>query len=146
MQFNVEKLKEIARPMNAEEQAAMDYRCENADWLRLSVQIALKVRKVIRKKGMSQAQLASELGVTRAQISKYLSGKVNFELKTIAKLQSVLHEDIMEVNLSDSPKNYAEQRLTTQVLVMAYTDKSAPVVSYPQIGAESYFHNFKIIG
>lgn len=146
MKFNVEKLKEIARPMNAEEQAAMDFRSENADWLRLSAQIALKIRKVIRQKGMSQAQLASELGVTPAQVSKYLSGKINFELKTIAKFQSVLGESIMEINLSDKPKNFAEQRLKTQVLVVAYSDKSNPVTSYPQIGTESYFSKFKILG
>lgn len=146
MKFNVEKLKEIARPMTTEEKAAMDFRCENADWLRLSAKIALKIRKVLRQKGITQVQLASKLGVTPAQISKYLSGKVNFELKTIAKIQSILEENIMEINLSDKPTACTEQRLTTQVLLVAYSDKSIPVVSNPRIDAESCFRNYKIIG
>lgn len=146
MKFNVEKLKEIARPMITEEKAAMDFRCENADWLRLSAKIALKIRKVLRQKGITQVQFASKLGVTPAQISKYLSGKVNFELKTIAKIQSILEENIMEINLSEKPKDCVEQSLTAQVLLVACSDKSIPVVSNPRIGAESCFRNYKIIG
>ena len=81
MKFNVEKLKELARPMNEKEQNAMNFRQENADWLRLSAEIALKIRKILRQKEISQVQFASKLGVTPAQVSKYLSGEVNFELK-----------------------------------------------------------------
>lgn len=146
MKFNVEKLKEIARPLTSEEKAAMDFRCENADWLRLSAKIALKIRKVLRQKNITQVQLATKLGVSPAQISKYLSGKVNFELKTISKIQSLLEEDILEINLSDKQCSHAQQRLTTQVLLVAYSDKSSPIVSNPRIGAESCFRNYKIIG
>lgn len=116
--------------MNAEENAAMNFRTENADWLRLSARIALKVRKTLRQKGMSQAQLALRLDVTPAQVSKYLSGKVNFELKTIAKLQSVLGEDILEINLHEPATDCAEQRLTTQVVLMPRPEKSAAVVPF----------------
>lgn len=101
MKFNVDKVKAIAREMTDEEKAARDFRIKNADWLKLSVMIALKIRKLLRIRGISQAQLAKNMDVTPAQISKYLSGKVNFELKTIAKLQAVLGEPLMEIDVPD---------------------------------------------
>ncbi|MCM1140266.1 MAG: helix-turn-helix domain-containing protein [Muribaculum sp.] len=90
MKFNVEKLKAVARPMTQEERAAMDYRAENADWLQLSATIALKIRKLLRQKGMTQVDLADRLGVTPPQVSKLLSGKINFELKTLVSIQKAL--------------------------------------------------------
>ena len=145
MKFNVEKLKELARPMNEKEQNAMNFRQENADWLRLSAEIALKIRKILRQKEISQVQFASKLGVTPAQVSKYLSGEVNFELKTISKLQSVLEENLIDVNLSNYTDTSIEQRLTTHVVVMAYSNKSKPVRSYSKIGEELCFKNQKLI-
>ena len=145
MKFNVEKLKELARPMNEKEQNAMNFRQENADWLRLSAEIALKIRKILRQKEISQVQFASKLGVTPAQVSKYLSGEVNFELKTISKLQSVLEENLIDVNLSNYTETSIEQRLTTHVVVMAYYNKSMPVRSYSKIGEELCFKNQKLI-
>jgi len=145
MKFNVEKLKELARPMNEKEQNAMNFRQENADWLRLSAEIALKIRKILRQKEISQVQFASKLGVTPAQVSKYLSGEVNFELKTISKLQSVLEENLIDVNLSNYTETSIEQRLTTHVVVMAYSNKSMPVRSYSKIGEELCFKNQKLI-
>ena len=145
MILNVEKLKELARPMNEKEQNAMNFRQENADWLRLSAEIALKIRKILRQKEISQVQFASKLGVTPAQVSKYLSGEVNFELKTISKLQSVLEENLIDVNLSNYTETSIEQRLTTHVVVMAYSNKSMPVRSYSKIGEELCFKNQKLI-
>lgn len=98
MKFNVDRVKAIAREMTAEEKAARDFRINNADWLKLSATIALKIRKLLRLRGISQSQLAEAMDVTPAQISKYLSGKVNFELKTIAKLQAVLGETLLEIS------------------------------------------------
>lgn len=146
MRFNVEKLKAVAHPMLPEEREAIDYRSENADWLRISATIALKIRKILRMEGMSQAELASRLSVTPAQVSKLLSGKVNFELKTLAKLQSVLGKPIMEINLSDRPTDSTEQHIKTQVVVVTQFVKSNPIVSNQRLGAQSYFSGYKIVG
>ena len=96
MKFNVEKLKAVARPMTVEEKAAMDYRAENADWLQLSATIALKIRKLLRQQGMTQVDLAARLGVTPPQVSKLLSGKINFELKTLVSIQNALGKPIVD--------------------------------------------------
>ncbi len=97
MKFNVEKLKAVARPMTREEKTAMVYRTENAEWLKLSAAIALKIRKLLRQQSMTQVELADRLGVTPPQVSKLLSGKINFELKTLVSIQQALGKPIIEV-------------------------------------------------
>ena len=146
MKFNVEKLKSVARPMTQDEMTALDFLSDNADWLRLSAAIALKIRKILRQKGMQQAELANLLSVTPAQVSKFLSGKVNFELKTIAKIQSVLGEQIVEVPLQDKLEEAADQHANNQFMVFTQFIKSEPIVSTQKVGAHSYFSVCNTIG
>lgn len=101
MKFNVEKLKAIARPMTQEERTAKDYRAENADWLQLSATIALKIRKLLRQQGLTQVELADRLGVTPPQVSRLLSGKINFELKTLVSIQQAIGMPIIEVSFKE---------------------------------------------
>lgn len=145
MKFNVEKLKAVARPMTQEERAAMDYRAENADWLRLSAAIALKIRKLLRQQGMTQVDLAARLGVTPPQVSKLLSGKINFELKTLVGIQNAIGKPVIDVSLKDE-QQVSEQTIKTQVVVVTQYVKSAPILSSPRFGSESLFTNFKPVG
>lgn len=145
MKFNVEKLKAVARPMTQEEKSAMDYRAENADWLQLSAAIALKIRKYLRQQGMTQVDLAARLGVTPPQVSKLLSGKINFELKTLVSIQNVLGKPIIEVSFKgELPAS--EQVIKTPVVVVTQYVKSPPIQSNPRFGSESLFTNFKPVG
>lgn len=144
MKFNAEKLKSIAQPMSDEERAKMNYRIENADWLRMSATIALKIRKILRSQNISQVEFASRMGVTPAQISKLLSGKVNFELKTISKLQTILGEPIIDIDLSIKPKNEIELKISTQV-VFVYV-KSDPIYTRTNVNDDTCFRTYKILG
>ncbi len=145
MKFNVEKLKAVSRPMTQEERDAMDYRAENADWLQLSATIALKIRKLLRQQGMTQVDLAARLGVTPPQVSKLLSGKINFELKTIVSIQNALGKPIIDVSLREE-RPVSEQIIKTQVVVVTQYVKSPPILSNPSFGSESLFTNFKPVG
>lgn len=131
--------------MTAEERAAMVYRTENADWLQLSAAIALKIRKLLRQQGMTQADLASRLGVTPPQVSKLLSGKINFELKTLVSIQNAIGKPIIEIFLKEEPQ-ISEQLIKTQVVVVTQYVKSPPIVSNSRLGSESLFTNFKPLG
>lgn len=144
MKFNAERLKSIAQPMTDEERAKMNYRIGNADWLRMSAAIALKIRKILRSQNISQAEFASRMKVTPAQVSKLLSGKVNFELKTISKLQSVLGESIIDIDLSVKPKNEIEQKISTQV-VFVYV-KSDPICTTTNIKDDTCFRTYRMLG
>ncbi len=95
MELKIEKFKSLSRPMTDEERAKIAYRRENAEWLRKSATIALKIRKILRLKNLSQARFAELMGVSSPQVSKLLSGKINFELKTICKIERILGEEIL---------------------------------------------------
>lgn len=111
----VAKLNSISRSMTDEEQAAIANREENAAWWRKSAIIALRIKKILRLNNISQAEFASLMKVSPAQVSKWLSGETNFELKTICKIEGVLGEEILTVvpTLKENKKEI-EQQLRAQ--------------------------------
>ena len=101
MKFNVEKLKQIARPMSEDERQELEYRQNNRDWLALSEKLALKISYFLRVNGMSKTEFASRMGVSSAQITKILSGKENLSLKTICKIEKALETKLLDVDIED---------------------------------------------
>lgn len=63
-------------------------------WMKYSMQIALKVRSIMKSDGITQCALAAKLGCTQQYVSLILKGKENLTLETIAKLESALHIDL----------------------------------------------------
>ena len=47
MKFNVEKLKQMSRPMTDEEKKDIEFRKENREWLAVSERLALKLRRIL---------------------------------------------------------------------------------------------------
>jgi transcriptional regulator with XRE-family HTH domain len=56
-----------------------------------------RIHEILEAKGMAQKDLAKALGKSESEISKWLTGTHNLELKTIAKIEEVLGEDILAV-------------------------------------------------
>ncbi len=97
MKFNVEKLKQISRPMTEKEKKDIDFRMENREWLAVSERLALRLRCILRTEGISQNELAARMEVTPAQVTKILSGKENLGLKTICKIEKAIGQKLIEV-------------------------------------------------
>ena len=97
MKFNVEKLKQMSRPMTDEEKKDIEFRKENREWLAVSERLALKLRRILRTEGILQSELAERMGVTPAQVTKILSGKENLGLKTISKIENAIGHSLIEV-------------------------------------------------
>ncbi|MBR1502420.1 MAG: helix-turn-helix transcriptional regulator [Prevotella sp.] len=97
MKFNIERLKEVAKPASAEAIKEAEFRKENWDWLEKSALIALDIHTYLRKNNISKQEFAKMLGVTPAQVTKLLSGKENLGLKTISKIESVLKMDLVAI-------------------------------------------------
>lgn len=95
--FNLERLKEVAKPASAEALAEAEYRKKNWDWLEKSALIALDIHAYLRKNDITKQEFAKMLGVTPAQVTKLLSGKENLGLKTISKIESVLQMDLVSI-------------------------------------------------
>lgn len=60
-----------------------------------NVDIALQVMSILKRKAWTQKDLAKKLGKSESEISKWLSGVHNLTLKSIAKMEAVLEEDII---------------------------------------------------
>lgn len=97
MAFNLNRLKEVAKPASEKESAEARFREENRDWLLKSSLIALEVHRYLRLNKMSQSQLAEKMGISSAMVSKLLSGKENLSLKTICRIEEVLQIGLMNV-------------------------------------------------
>lgn len=115
MTFNVERLKEIAKPASVETLKEAEYRKNNWDWLEKSALIALDIHAYLRKNNISKQEFAKMLGVTPAQVTKLLSGKENLGLKTISKIESVLKMDL--VSIPNFEHYYSMPRTTEPMLV-----------------------------
>lgn len=59
--------------------------------------ISVRITEMLKRKGWSQADLAKAMGKQEAEISKWLSGSHNFTIATIARIETVLDEDIISV-------------------------------------------------
>ncbi|MBR1557235.1 MAG: helix-turn-helix transcriptional regulator [Prevotella sp.] len=97
MKFNIERLKEVAKPASAEALQEDEYRRQNWDWLEKSALIALDIHAYLRKNNISKQEFARLLEVSPAQVTKLLSGKENLGLKTISKIESVLQMDLVAI-------------------------------------------------
>jgi len=65
--------------------------------VRISMNIASQINYLLKKKNISQRELASSLNKKESEISKWLSGNHNFTIKTLASIEEVLSEEIIMV-------------------------------------------------
>lgn len=63
----------------------------------MSIDIANKICAILKKKKMTQRDLAMKLGKRENEISRWLSGSHNFTIGTIAKIEASLGQQIIKV-------------------------------------------------
>jgi len=67
----------------------------NKHWLRKSQSIALSILEEIKSKGISQKSLAEHIGVSPQQVNKWVSGKENFTLDSVSKIELALGVELI---------------------------------------------------
>lgn len=100
IKINFDKLDSVALPESKQECAIAHDLNENGDLYKTSFRIAMKIKRALRIKGMTQAQLADIMGVDSAVVCRYLSGKANMELKTMIKIEKALSINIIDRTIS----------------------------------------------
>ena len=120
MKFNVDKFKEISRPMTQEEGQEIDSRNDNREWLALSSKFALLVRRILREEGLTQKELARRMGVSSVQVTKLLSGKENIGLQTIVKVERALGRSL--ISFQDNAKVVAAASHTPEERAIITTE------------------------
>ncbi|MCH5223007.1 MAG: helix-turn-helix transcriptional regulator [Muribaculaceae bacterium] len=61
----------------------------------LSFEIATRIDDILKRKGMTQKELAAKMGKRESEISKWLTGRHNFTTNTIAGISYALGEPII---------------------------------------------------
>lgn len=72
----------------------------------LCVAIANRVYDLLEERGMSQRDLARALGKTETEVSRWLSGTHNLTIATIAKMATVLGDDIITTTTASKHETY----------------------------------------
>ena len=63
----------------------------------LSMAISDAIASILSKRSLSQKDFARMMGKTETEVSRWLGGRHNFTLATLAKISSVLKEDLIQV-------------------------------------------------
>ena len=63
----------------------------------LSYAIAERLDATLREKGITQHELAIKLGKRDSEVSKWLTGRHNFTLSTIAKIETAIGRKLVKV-------------------------------------------------
>jgi transcriptional regulator with XRE-family HTH domain len=108
------------------------------------LEFAADIHRLMKARGISQAQLASRLGTSEAYVSKVLRGNANFTLKTMIKLaralEAVLHVHVAEEGIA--VRWNAEMSETPQRLRLRIDAKAPPQI---QTVWESFAGDEKVI-
>lgn len=77
---------------------------DHKEFVRMNLSIAHQISTTLKKKGLSQKEFAKLLGKQESEVSRLLSGLHNFSLKSLAKIQASLGEDIITTPLEACEK------------------------------------------
>ena len=68
----------------------------------LSADIVVRIDEILKRKGMTQRDLARKIGKSEAVVSRWTTGFPNLTLRSIAQLSLALGEPLIEVTGPDS--------------------------------------------
>lgn len=71
-------------------------------YVRLCSDITVRINEILTKKGLTQKELADKMAKSPSEINKWLTGKHNFTLRSIVKLEVELDEKLLFVPKSNS--------------------------------------------
>lgn len=99
---------------------------ELVDYTSLCTDMLVRINEAIEEKNITQKELASKLGKTPSEVSKWLHGEHNFTLKSICKLQVALGIKLLEVPTSIKIKEVENKKNST----VCNDDNTSLVVVY----------------
>lgn len=69
-----------------------------------NLELVERIYEVLERQNKTQKDLALALGKSPSEISRWLSGLHNFSLKTIARIEEALGEDLIDVQQGEMPR------------------------------------------
>ena len=90
---------------------------ENRIFVKKNLAISAQVEALLKERNWSQKDLAKKLGKTESEVSRMLSGLHNLTLKSIAKLEAVLENDIIVTPLEACEKYRNTKYVTLKIYI-----------------------------
>jgi transcriptional regulator with XRE-family HTH domain len=106
-------------------------RSENKPWKKRSQAVALKVLRTLRAKGISQKDLAEQIGVSAQQVNKWVKGNENFTFETISKLETALGVELMSIKGYQSQKQHIQSKLVVIDYIKSWYHIDLPMKKSP---------------
>ncbi len=78
-----------------------------------------RIEQILQKRGMTHRDLANLLGKRESEISRWMSGKHNFTITTIADIEFALKESIIEFEIDEYDERLLRHPAPTDMLVAA---------------------------
>ncbi len=101
-------------------------RVKDESWLDLSFKIGLAILRELRKRGMTQAELATKMGVSPQYINKVVKGKENLGLDTISNLGKALSINLLSIVAAFEASIQGPGVVTVGQFKMSYKSHSNP--------------------
>ena len=70
---------------------------ESVIFVEKSLELVNYIFTILEKKGINQKELATRLGKSEAEVSKWLTGSHNLTLRSISKIEAALGIDIIHI-------------------------------------------------
>lgn len=67
-------------------------------FVRWYADLTVRINRILKEKAISQKDLAISLGKNPSEINKWLKGEHNFTLRSLAKLQAELGEELIHIS------------------------------------------------
>lgn len=97
-------------------------------FVRLYADLVVRINQLLRENNISKKELAEKMDKKPSEISKWLSGKHNFTLRSLAKLSAELGEPLLEV-----PK----KRSHTEFVADGFVCRVHTFVSYTKLDTKT---------
>lgn len=90
-------------------------------FIRLYSDLVVRINQIMKDKQLTQADLARKMDKRPSEIHKWLSGRHNLTLQSIAKLEAELGEPLLEIPSDIPKKSYQDGYICTEYKVVTYT-------------------------
>lgn len=102
-------------------------------FVKQSFDIVDRLHEILVKQDKEQKDLAKALGKSESEISKWMTGTHNFTIKTLAKIEAVLGEPIIQTIQEKSVKKSTTFYVTHEHYALRASKKSLKIPSQMEI-------------
>lgn len=104
MKDKIKKLKQFVVDDHSKWEDITHWHEESKDFIKKSTIVSIRILSILRRRGITQIELAERMCVSPQMVSKIIKGRENITLATLEKIENALGEIILDVPKEDMPQ------------------------------------------